>query len=195
MLKKITLLPLVFSIFLLTSCAFNAEEININPQYKVTQRNVGHGYKVAVRIIDERSSERLGGRASGIGEAADINLQSNLKDIIQDEVYMSLRKLNFKPEPYNAIAPRRLTIRIVSLDYKPQKGLFTEGVSINTTIEAEVYTHRHSYESVYRGNNEEKILFTPSAKSDSDHVSRAVSAVLQKLFDDEQLFRLLARRK
>ncbi|MCP4474463.1 MAG: hypothetical protein GY821_07845 [Gammaproteobacteria bacterium] len=184
---------LLVSLLSLAGCAFSPEQVKLQPQVNVQKQNIGEGKQVAVRVIDARPHTDLGGRVSGLGPTAKISLANDLDKVVKDEVDSGLKNLGFQPVPYSAQAQRRLTVHITNLDYRSRAGFWTANISINSTLEASAVNGDSSYDHVYRGDSEHRVMVTPTSNSDFQNVNRALSASLDKMLNDQNLMIFLKR--
>ena len=111
--KIIKLLLVAINLMMLSACALTPESVKLNPQINVASNNIGHGKKVAVRVIDARPEQTLGGRATAYGPAAKIKLANDIKKVVRSTVTQGLKKYNFTPTPYNhSISSVRITTAV-----------------------------------------------------------------------------------
>ncbi len=184
---------LLVSLLSLAGCAFSPEQVKLQPQVNVQKQNIGQGKQVSVRVIDARPHTDLGGRVSGFGPTAKISLADNLNKVVKDEIYAGLKNLGFQPVPYNPQAQRQLTVHITNLDYRSRSGFWTANISINSTLEASAVNGNNSYDHVYRGDSEHRVMVTPTSNSDFQNINSALSASLNKMLNDQNLMIFLKR--
>jgi uncharacterized lipoprotein len=191
--KLFKLLSVSILALMLGACAFVPESVHVNPTLSTKKSNIGHGKKVAVRVVDARSDTTLGGRASGYGPAAKISLANKLGKAVKKTIYRGLRTKGFRPVPYYDGSRRKLVVRITGLQYKTRTGFWVGHVSVTGAIDANANVAGRSFERVYRAKANEGIMFTPSERSDVKHINAAISLMINKLINDKQLMHFLAR--
>ncbi len=188
-----SLFIILIATVILSGCAFTPENITLNPKVNLKKQNLGQGKKVEVQVIDERNDSTLGGRISDMGPTAKIAVASNIKKTVIKVVNRALLAYGFQPTKGNNAKSRRLVVRVIALDYRSRAGFWSAGIRINSTIEGAAYNHGLNYDKVYRYTNVHRILFTPTTKSDTKHINIAFSKSLNKLVNDQKLFKFLAR--
>ncbi len=178
----------------LSACAFVPEQVHLQPQViPVTSSNIGKGKMVAVQVIDARSNTTLGGRPSGYGPAASITLADNIQTVVQAAIYQGLTDYGFKPIPFNPNTTRKLTLRVIALNYRQHEGFFTSSVEVNSTIEATANNESNNYDHVYRGEQNSNIIVTPTSGQDSHNINVVFSNTLNQITQDDQLMHFLAK--
>lgn len=193
MLSRLKYLVLSSLVLMLSGCAFVSESVPLQPQITVPATHIGDGKTVAVKVIDARPDDTIGGRASGYGPAAKIKLASNITDTVRTAVYEGMRRNGFQPISYDENVQRKLIVRIIALQYKQRTGLFVGTITISSTLEASADNKGKTYEKIYRTENEHNIVVTPTSGSDEKNINEALSSSLNKLLGDEQLMRFLAK--
>jgi uncharacterized lipoprotein YajG len=159
----------------------------------VNASDIGQGRKVGVLVDDERDTQELGNRGSAaISKGAKISTDQNLPEVFKQAVFDGLKAKGFNPTD-NANSPdRRLKVEIRSLNYSTSTGFWTGGVDTKAAIKAIVTNSGISYESMYRSENEERVVFVPTADHNTELLNKVVSEVLAKLFDDQSLLTALS---
>ena len=152
----------------------------------------GRDTKVAVKVIDERPSKSLGRRSAGLyGDAAEIKSEQDLAVVIADQVRAGLEKMGFIATDLKDTAISNLTIEVRLLEYSTSTGFWTGGVQAQGALKAIARNNNDTYDKMYRYNNEERILMTPTAEANEKLINKALGKVLQQLLDDEELIRTL----
>jgi uncharacterized lipoprotein YajG len=194
MLKQLSVTSLIISSCALTGCAFVPEDIKLQPKPDYSHSHIGQGKKVALRIMDTRPSSAVGGRASGYGPAAKINLDSTqMVASVRQALSRGLRANDFKVVGGNQPANARLKVRVSAIQYKQRAGFWTGHIDINSSIEGEASkSNNRSYDKIYRYNSTKDVIFTPTEGGDNKNINRAVSQSLSKLLADKKLLRFLA---
>lgn len=181
----------IFCYLSLTGCALTPEAININPQVKTIKKNIGHGKKISISVIDARADQSLGGRASGYGPAANITISGNLAMDIKKSISKGFINYGFIPD---STAKTKLVVRIMSIQYSQRAGFFTAGIRISSSLDATATQSERSYEKVYRSSDNQRVMFTPSSDSDNEHTNASISQVINNLLTDKKLLSFLSKK-
>lgn len=192
MLKQIKYFIFMPLMLLLTACAFQSESIALKPQVNVSATQIGMGKSIAVEVVDVRNDTSLGGRASGYGPAANISLADDIVKVVKTEVSQGLMKKGFKVVA-DENNPRKLIVRIVGLQYQQRTGFWAISIIVTSSLEAVAQNNGKNYQQMYRSRVEHQVLVTPTSGADTGYVNAAISDLLNKLLNDEQLLIFLAK--
>lgn len=178
----------------LTACAFVPEKVHLQPQIApIPTKDIGHGQTVAVQVLDARGDTTLGGRATGYGPAASITLADNIQNTVLNALYQGLQDYGFKPIPYRDDVARKLTVHIISLNYKQQAGFWTAATIVNSTMEANAENKQKTYDRIYRAKRSSDIVITPTSGQDSQKINAVFSNTLNQMLQDQNLMNFLGK--
>ena len=176
-----------------SACAYTPEKAEIAPHVDSNQSNIGMGKAVAVFVTDGRDTSDIGHRGAGaIASGATISNDQNIPDVFRQAIFDGLKSKGFTPTDPSNSAARQLHVEIRSIGYSTSTGFWTGGVETKAALSCRASVQNNSYEHVYRFNNEERVMFVPTASHNNDLINHAVDSVLKEMFDDQALMNLLA---
>ncbi len=184
---------LLLSLVLLSfSGCYGPQRVTLRPVVTMAETNIGGGSEVAVKVVDARGDKSLGHRGSELMRGAEITTDQDVPSLIYDAVARGLRKKGFALVAYAENSPRTLKVEIGLIKYQMSSGDWTVGVHTRTALKAEATNKGETYKNFYRVENDQRAGLPPSAKTNDRLINQAVSQVLQKLFDDQELITFLA---
>lgn len=183
-----------YVLFSLTGCTLIPEQIDLQPQIESLSpaKKVGQGKPVAVKVVNLLPKNSIGGRPSAGGPAAKISISNNMEQVVENTIYPVLEKYGFKPIPcYDENAPRKLTLRVVSLMYRQKAGA---NIKVTCSIEVHAENKGKKYEKVYQSSSVRSLfMWIPTTYEDTQEVNKVLSNTLTKIAGDEGLIYFLAR--
>jgi uncharacterized lipoprotein YajG len=187
----------IFS-FSVIGCAATSEYITPNPAVQQNVNSVGHGKRVAVNVVDERTEQDVGLRASDYGVVR-ILLASNSMDAINDAASTALAARGFKPVNYDDY-PHEATTLIITLTrlsdevIPPVFGNAAAGSTLlNSTMQVRVVRAGSTYQQSYRADLNVNLPFADSKERDQKIVSQVLSKNINRIFFDRNLMAFLAK--
>lgn len=177
---------------LVSGCAFNPQQANIQPNLKITQSNEGAGTTVSFRVVDERETKQLGNRGAAIGKAAKITAKQDVAAIVDEHIRQGLTARGFRVTAWDEAEPVRLSVELRALNYSTSTGFFTGGVEVKSALKAIGVRNSKPYERMYRTDEEKRVVVVPTAGQNEQWLNTALTDVLSQLFDDVGLMRHLA---
>jgi uncharacterized lipoprotein YajG len=182
-------------LILLSGCAYVGQTVELAPKLAVAKSDLGAGKEIALRVVDERSSQSLGNRSDfATGPGAEIRATKDVAETVREEVQRVLQAKGFKPTTFSTGAPRSLTLELRRIDYTTSSGLMSGGVHIKGAIKATARREGESFERMYRVDTEERFFYIPTAETNSEKLNQGLSALLSQIADDEVLQGFLAGR-
>ncbi|MDX1517781.1 MAG: YajG family lipoprotein [Woeseiaceae bacterium] len=180
----------------MSGCAFTPQTVVIEPVVEVSATDIGGGKAVSVYVVDERESQELGRRGSGALRGAAITTEQDIADVFSDAIVSNLRKMGYEagavPAPQAATGASLLRVDIRSIEYETSTGFWTGGVHTRGAMKATATRDIRSYDKLYRVDEEARVVVVPGADSNEAMINASVSALLQEMFNDVELFRFLA---
>lgn len=188
--KRILFAALVAA--LVSGCAFNAQTVNLRPTISTPHSTEGQGVSVAVRVVDERASQSLGHRGGAAGAAAEITTNSDVKEIVSEQITHALQNQGFTVLGPTAEGNASLTVEVRLLQYSTSVGFWTGGIQIETTLEARAEKAGKSFQQMYRVKNEQRVIVVPTADKNAEWINAALGDVITKLATDQKLLAFLS---
>lgn len=175
----------------LSGCAFIDQSLRIAPQPTVSQVDIGHGARVALRVIDDRQEQMIGKRGYAYTGGAKISTDQDLAEVLRGVFVDGLRRKGFEPVGSNDVGiPLRVELR--ALSYDTTMGVLTGG-NIGKAAVKVIATQPSgkTYEKTYRGQREIKTVFIGSQETNAAVINGALNDALDQIFSDEDLWNFL----
>lgn len=193
--KALRTTALLFTIALASGCAVTPQTVVVEPTLEVAPSDIGKGYSVAVYVVDERTSTEIGNRGMGMKGAA-ITTSNDMVSVFGDAIVQNMTKLGFDAKVVQSLAeseyePTVLRVDIRAIDYETSMGFWTGGIQVRGLLKATAARNERTYEKLYRVDDEKRVMVVPGADSNAEMINTAISALLQKLFDDLSLIKFL----
>ena len=191
---KSRIVILLLAVVAASGCAYTSQTVVIEPKVEVAESNIGEGHPVAVHVVDERTSTEIGRRGSGMVRGAAITSEQDMADVFANEIVKGLETMNFDAvlAPSAGAGGALLRVDIRSIEHETSTGFWTGGVHVRGAIKATATRGANTYDQMYRVDDEKRVMVVPGADSNAEQINTTVSAVLQEMFNDAELFRFLA---
>lgn len=177
----------------LAGCTFIDQKVQIAPQMELAQVDIGHGKKVAMKVVDDREDSVIGKRGTGMVQGAKITTDQDIPQLFTDAITDGLRKKGFIPAPFAESESPNLRVDIRSIEYDVSMGLWTGSNMGKASIKVLAKNGNDTYEKVYRGQSEIRTAFVASQETNAKIINGAITEVLRKMFDDRELMDFIAR--
>ena len=178
---------------LVSGCAFQQQQVMLQPELRALPSEMGQGKNVAIKIMDERPEKDFGHRGNVYGKAAKITSNQDVATVIREKVADGLKRNGFQPEQWKEEATRTLKVEIRLIEYSTSVGFWSGGIHTKSTLKAIANSNGKQYENFYRGENEDRVFVVPFADENERYINDVVSLSLQKMFNDTELLMFLAR--
>jgi uncharacterized lipoprotein YajG len=186
-------LVFIFFTSLLASCAtFAPQLVTVKADVSVTASAAGLGKVVALRVIDARLDKVLGYRTTRTDKDSAILTNQDVASVVQQSIYSALKKNGFDVIAQSD-GPRSLKVEIRKLEYYVPTGSWIDGIQVRTTLGAVVKNGDMTYENIYEITNKDRMIIAPDQEKNEALINKALSDILQRLLQDQQLIALLAR--
>jgi len=167
----------------LTGCAFNKQNVTLQPMLNVASSSEGAGKTVWLRVVDDRPSTSLGHRGGAGGAAAEITTSQDMEVLVEANIRDGLYKRG-----YNVVddpsQQRQLLVELRELLYSTSTGFWTGGVEVNGAMKVVAKGPGGAYEKMYRSTNKQRVVIVPTADTNAEWINATLSDLLAKLFDD-----------
>jgi uncharacterized lipoprotein YajG len=180
---------------LMMGCTLFPEQPKFNPTVDTSHAtNIGHGKVVALQVVDQRASQQIGRRSSGIGPMARITPGNNPAQAIYKAVSSGLSAHGFTPVDYatHRNEPVSLTIILQKLSYRMKAPIGYDRIIVHSKLGANAMHNRLRYQQTYSVRQQHNyVMMLPTA--DQESLNQVVSTSIDKLFADQKLMNFLAR--
>ncbi len=188
-------LLLVAALGITSGCAFTPQVVQIQPELDIAKSNIGGGAAVAVYVVDERDNKELGRRGTGAMKGAAITTEQDMATVFSDAIVAGLRDKGFEASATSsAAAPGHgalLRVDIRNIEYETSMGFWTGGVHVRGSMKGTASKSGESYDDFYQIDDEKRVVVVPGADSNEQMINATVSALIQELFNDVELFEFL----
>lgn len=170
-------LSVVLGVFLISGCFGGSEPVKIAPRLKVSAVDLGHGKSVYANVFDQRNVS--------LGKTGEVAW------LFQQQMEEALLRKGFKPtsvEKNNA----KLLLTIEDFQYETTKGFFKGTNRVQSRIKVSVVNKGHSYERIFQDGENIQRMFVSDNKALSDIFDYVVYEVLNQVFADEEMMKILA---
>jgi uncharacterized lipoprotein YajG len=187
-------LPLVLLVAvasLLNGCAWVSQSATLTLAPKIAESNIGNGVIVPVRVFDRRPNRVIGYRGLD-SKNASITTGQDLAALFQEKILDGLQRKGFRAVPYSGQAADVLTVEVRQLDYTTDmeywKGIIQTSCTLHTTISK----NGAFFDRTYLGAYKENAVEAPGARTNERLISAAMTAAVQRFFEDDHLAAFLA---
>lgn len=182
---------LVLSV-LLTACALSPQTVNIRPDIDLSQANaIGQDTKVALQVIDNRSSRVIGSRGGVYADTANISTASDITTPIRGELVAALRKLGYEVVSADQAHKADLRVLVDAIEYRTTGGRVLTDIETAATVRAVARVGNREFTGRYRGTQTKEVLRTPSQQDNDELVNAAISRVLERMLTDRELLEFM----
>ena len=182
-------------VLLVQGCAFTQQEVTLQPDVKVENKNKVHGSKIYLKTVDERSSTSIGTRGvSGFG--AEITSNDDIAMIVHTAVSGALKDHGFDVISNKDGSPVELRAEVRNLEYTLKPGIFMGTLRTESLIKGICSIEKDvRYEYLYRGGSEKKVFVAQFAEENAKHINMALSESIQNMIQDSELMSCLKQRE
>lgn len=189
------MLVYVACLLLLAGCAYNQQNIRLQPYLQVPYSSIGKHRPVAVYVIDSRAHAELGSHLFGFGKAALINLDSNLTAMTTRQLELGLARQGFKKVTPGVANDRILNVDIQQFDFFQSLSLLSTKVSLMASFEVTLQNGPDKYTRIYRAEESQYIPFFLENPEETQQINRIYSQLLNQILMDPQLLLALTDEK
>jgi len=187
-------LPLVLlsaAASLLNGCAWVSQSATLTLAPRITESNIGNGVIVPVRVLDRRANRVIGYRGLD-SKNASITTGQDLAALFQEKILVGLERKGFRALPYSGQTAPVLTVEVRQLEYSTDMDFWKGIVQTSCTLHATVSKNGVFFDRTYLGAYKENAVEAPSAKTNERLISAAMTAAVQRFFEDDHLAAFLA---
>lgn len=193
--NRVRFLLLAMALVVTSGCAFTPQVVEIQPELDISKSNIGNGAAVVVYVVDERDNKELGRRGTGAMKGAAITTEQDMAVVFRDTIIAGLTEKGFVASAgSSAEAPGNaalLRIDIRNIEYETSMGFWTGGVHVRGSMKGTASKSGETYDHFYQIDDEKRVVVVPGADSNAQMINATVSAVIQEMFNDVELFEFL----
>lgn len=182
----------ILALLLTAACAFTPHDTDVQPTVQPGDSTIGAGTPVFFRFVDERDDVVVGHR--GVGTRGAKVSATNLPKVVEAQLRDALQRKAFVLVASEQANTPSVVYRLRSFKFDVESGFFTAGRNASVALAVDAKRGDRTYNNVYRYNSEERIVFIPGGSEINNQMNAALSQVLQKANDDQDLDRFLVTR-
>lgn len=178
--------------FYFTGCAWAPQKLTIKAEPQFSNSAVGKGATVAVQVVDVRPSKIIGYRGLD-SELAEIHTEQDVAGIFQDKLIEGLKRKGFNAIPYKGESTLTLRAEIRQIEYSSSMNMWKGSFQAKAAVAAYSRKADRIHDRVYRAEREQAVLEAPRAQTNERLINSAISEVLERIVEDQNLTEFLAR--
>lgn len=173
-------------------CAFVSQNVRLNPKPELTPANFGQGAPVVVRVVDSRSSTRIGYRGMD-SKLADITTEDNVPVVVQKAIMDGLKIKGFSAAPFEGQpSDRILRVELKTLDYSTDIDFLKGSVQTKAELQAYFRNGETLYSRIYKGEVKQPSMEAPRARVNEMLINKALTDALEQMLEDGKLAQAMA---
>jgi len=169
-------------------CALSPQVVRIHPEIAAPPAG-DTATTLALEVIDGRDGPVLGRRGGVYEKTATISTSGDISAPIRQSIAAALEDMGYHVGD-EASAPR-LQVVITTLEYRVEQNKVTRTVTTHAAVNTAVHKSGKSYTSTYEITRNRKMLTAPDSKDNEKLVNETLTAALQQMLRDEELFALI----
>ena len=178
--------------FYFSGCAWAPQRLTIKAEPQFSKSAVGNGTTVAVQVVDARPSKIIGYR--GLDSAlAEIHTTQDVAGIFQDKLIEGLKQKGFNAIPYDGQSLLTLRAEIRLIEYSTSTEMWKGSIQAKAVVASYSKKADRIHDRVYRAEREQAVVEAPPARTNERLINSAISEVLQRIVEDQNLTEFLAR--
>lgn len=169
----------------LAACAHSPLQIQVRPQVEVAPSDIGSGYTLSVRGVNQLPGGGLGSLGGIYADTSQVSLANNVENAIADSLREGFANWSFRT--VGEAAEVQVLAKLTDLKYDSPNKLYTSKVDTSAEVQLEVKIGGATYFGNYRSSGKDRTLIKPSREEVESRVNILLSATLQRAFEDEKL--------
>uniref|UniRef100_A0A7C4EIP6 Lipoprotein n=1 Tax=Fundidesulfovibrio putealis TaxID=270496 RepID=A0A7C4EIP6_9BACT len=170
-----------------------AQSVALRPDVKAPAGNVGKGKPVALRVVDARSGQVLGYRATDGSKGAPITVQGDLSQAVGEPVSKALSDLGFAPAAYKDGAPLTVTVTIRELTYQAEAKTVSRNVITKCTLAVRATNGPGTWEGSFPVRQERELMLAPDEDANARLINDVLTESLSMMMSDPELVQFLGK--
>ena len=176
----------------LSGCAYVSQQAHLAPHPNISARDVGHGAAVVVRVVDARSSTRIGYRGMD-SQLSEITTEQDVPALVRKQIVDGLKAKGFDAREFDGQpSSRLLRVEVRTLEYTTSME-YLKG-TVRTRAEFQVYFRKGDalFSHLYQGEVKQPAVEAPRAKTNDMLINKALSEALESVLEDDGLLQFMA---
>lgn len=179
----IRLTIVLLSLLLLAGCSQTHQNLRLSPTPPDIGQAVSSGASVALQVVDARDGRDLGMLENPDGSLVRLTADQNIDYTLQLAAAEALREYGFRPTLWSDSAVPRIEIRIEVLEHEVKAGV-PYALATEVALAGTAWAGRERYTSRARSTLNRQRPLPPSASTNAEIISTAMSQALGQLLDE-----------
>ncbi|WP_299597071.1 YajG family lipoprotein [uncultured Microbulbifer sp.] len=171
--------------FMLAACAHSPVQVAVKPQVTVAPDNIGAGYTVHARGVNQLPGGGLGSLGGIYADSSNVTLANDIENSMAGALYQGLESWSFRSVETGGDV--QVVANLTDLSYDSPSKIYTTKVNSGASIQLQVTVKGATFYGNYSTSGNDRNLIKPSAEEVESTVNRLLSATLQRAFEDEKL--------
>jgi len=183
------ILSALLGVLLLGGCALSPQVVSVQPTLDTAAlARDGAATSLTLAVADVRTNAIVGYRG-GVYDTATITLSEATTARMQTALVKALAARGFSVAAAGAPAGIDLRVELAELGYKVTQGQVTRTVEVTSTIRARSRSGAVTHSGEYRDTRTQEFVKPPADDENEALINEVLSAALQRLVADAELFK------
>ncbi|WP_105102954.1 YajG family lipoprotein [Microbulbifer pacificus] len=170
---------------MLGACAHSPVQVVVKPQVQVAPDNIGSGYTVYARGVNQLSGGGLGSLGGIYADSSNVTLGNDIEQAMATALYQGLEAWSFRGVQSGGDV--QVVANLTNLSYDSPNKLYTTKVDSGATIQLQVSVKGATFYGNYSTSGKDRNLIKPSRDEVEANLNQLLSTTLQRAFEDEKL--------
>lgn len=180
----------LLSLLLLSSCAYQAQQIRLVPNIpalNTPMRIAPMGHEVIIRTRDARLEKVIGMRNAGYRDQAPITAENEVGSLLKEKSVEILNAWDYRATGETPGVTRSLLVELQELSYQAVTENGERKVKIRALLTAVAQNGKDSLKKTYDSTQERQVVVEPIAKSNDEWINETFSKALSEFAADARL--------
>ncbi|HEY8568883.1 YajG family lipoprotein [Microbulbifer sp.] len=183
--KKLAAVLVTGFAVMLGACAHSPVQVVVKPQVQVAPDNIGSGYTVYARGVNQLAGGGLGSLGGIYADSSNVSLGNDIEQAMAVALYQGLEAWSF--EGVQTGGDVQVVANLTNLSYDSPNRLYTTKVDSGASIQLQVSVKGATFYGNYSTSGKDRNLIKPSREEVEANLNQLLSATLQRAFEDEKL--------
>ena len=172
----------------ISGCALSPQVIKVNPDIQLADTAaVSKPVKLALNVIDARSSPVIGQRGGVYKDTSDISTSENMTGDLQRQISAALKRMGYEVTGKGESSDADLTVRISNMKYTASSEKLLNKIEIKVAIHAVINKNGKEFNGDYSATRKKDYVKLPGIDENEKIVNEALAVVLQSMLQDKDL--------
>ncbi|WOX06941.1 YajG family lipoprotein [Microbulbifer pacificus] len=183
--KKLAAVLVTGFAVMLGACAHSPVQVVVKPQVQVAPDNIGSGYTVYARGVNQLPGGGLGSLGGIYADSSNVSLGNDIEQAMAAALYQGLEAWSFQSVQTGGDV--QVVANLTNLSYDSPNKLYTTKVDSGASIQLQVSVRGATFYGNYSTSGKDRNLIKPSREEVEANLNQLLSATLQRAFEDEKL--------